>query len=276
MTDAGDDTDLLDGLRLLALDAALAAGDLLLDDRPVSLGVDTKSSPTDVVTEMDRRSERLLTERLLGARPGDGILGEEGSSVAGTSGIRWVVDPLDGTVNYLYSLPLWSVCIAAEDEASGRALVGVVRLPRLGETYVAVSGRGAVRHDRDGEHRLSVSGCATLDAALVATGFGYRAERRRAQARVVADLLPRVRDVRRGGAASVDLCWLASGRVDGYYERGLQPWDHAAAGLVAAEAGAVVSGLAGRPAGEDLLVAAGPALFPALHDALLALGADRD
>lgn len=261
-------------LAVLAEAAAREAGDLLVHGRPQRLEVDTKTSATDAVTEMDRRSERLLVERLLGPRPDDGLLGEEGGERPGSSGVRWVVDPLDGTVNYLYGLPMWSVAVCAE--VDGVAAVGVVHAPALEETYVAVRGSGAVRIDATGRHALAVSDQDRLDLALVATGFGYTVARRTAQARVVAALLPRLRDIRRGGAASVDLCWLASGRVDAYFERGLQPWDLAAAGLVAAEAGARVEGLHGRPAGEDLVVAAGPRLFPALHDPLADLHADRD
>jgi myo-inositol-1(or 4)-monophosphatase len=168
------------------------------------------------------------------------------------------------------------VAIAAEDGATGQTLVGVVHVPVLSETYVAVLGRGAVRLDADGEHALSVSGCTDLAMALIGTGFGYRTERRRSQARVFASMLPRVRDVRRGGSAAIDLCWVASGRVDGYFERGLQPWDLAAAALVAAEAGAVVVGLAGAPASEELVIAAGPGILDAMHDVLLALDAASD
>ncbi len=274
------DQALLDTLRLVALDAATEAGQLLLSGRPAvrasALDVGTKSSPTDVVTVMDRAAEDLLVDRLLGARADDGLLGEEGSSRQGTSGLRWVIDPLDGTVNYLYGLPQWGVAVLAEHTATGTPLVGVVVVPVLGETYVAVAGRGAVRLDADGEHPLRVSACGDLAMALIGTGFGYRAERRAAQARVVAAMLPRVRDIRRGGAAAVDLCHVASGTLDGNYERGLQPWDLGAGGLVALEAGALLAGAGGGRPGEELVVAAGPGIFPALRDAVLALRADTD
>jgi len=259
---------LLDELLGLALSVAAEAGRLLRDERPADLDVGTKSSPTDVVTVMDRRSERLVAERIRAARPGDGLLGEEGSSTEGTTGVRWVVDPLDGTVNYLYGLPGWSVSIAAE--VDGVVAVGVVEVPTYGETFAAVLGRGATRDGRP----VRVSGCTDLARALVATGFGYDAGRRARQAAVVARVLPRVRDIRRAGAASVDLCSVACGRVDAYVEQGLQPWDLAAGGLVAAEAGAVVSGLRGAPASEALVLAAGPGLHPALHDLLVDAGAD--
>ncbi len=276
----GDEALLLDELRALALGAATEAAALLLTGRPgvgsVDWGIDTKSSPTDVVTAMDKAAEALLIDRLLGARPADGLLGEEGGERPGTSGVRWVVDPLDGTVNYLYDQPGWSVAVAAEDVVSGRTLVGIVVMPALDETYVAVAGRGAVRIGAGVERRLAVSSCADLSLAMLGTGFGYRAERRRAQARVVADMIPRVRDLRRSGAATVDLCWVAGGRLDAFYERGLQPWDYTAAGLVAQEAGARVEGLDGARASEELTIAANPGLFPVLHDALTELGAASD
>jgi len=257
----------------LALDAAAEAGRLVRERRAEVAAMDvaaTKSSPTDVVTESDTAAEQLLRARLLGARPQDSFLGEEGGADEGTSGVRWVVDPIDGTVNYLYGLPAYAVSVAAT--SGGEPLVGVVHNPVSGETWTATRGGGARLDGR----RLQVSGCDRLDRALVATGFGYESRRRAHQADVLRQVLPRVRDIRRVGAASLDLCALASARVDAYYERGLKPWDLAAGGLVAREAGALVGGLSGAPAGEDLVLAAGPALFGPLHDLLLPLGADRD
>jgi myo-inositol-1(or 4)-monophosphatase len=259
-----------DDLLRLAVDIAQEAGDLALHDRPRRLDTTTKSSPTDVVTQMDTAAERLIVERLLAARPDDSIMGEEGSGIVGTSAVRWVVDPIDGTVNYLYDLPYWAVSIAAE--VAETVVAAVVYDPSHQELFTATLDGGA---ELDGQ-RIEVSGCAELSQALIATGFGYAQARRAAQAAVVARLLPAVRDIRRAGAASLDLCALACGRVDGYYERGLAPWDHAAAGLVAREAGAVVAGLRGLPAGQDLVVAAGAGLFPQLHDLLESLHADRD
>lgn len=258
---------MIDELRALAESAAAAAGALLVGARFDEMVVDTKSTPTDVVTQMDTAAERLLIEHLLGARPDDGVLGEESSERAGTSGVRWVLDPIDGTVNYLYGIGHWAVCVAAE--VDGVVEVGVVADPSKGLTYVAVRGEGAWC----GEHRLSVGTPTELGQALVGTGFGYAAERRRTQAAVVAGLLPQVRDVRRMGAAALDLCAVATGQLDGYYEQGLKPWDLAAAGLIAQEAGAVVAGLNGEPAGERLVIAAPPSLFEPLHDALSALNA---
>jgi myo-inositol-1(or 4)-monophosphatase len=269
------DDVLLDELRELAVEAAREAGALVLEARRSHVSVaDTKSSATDVVTEVDRRSEALLVDRLLSGRPDDGILGEEGADHVGETGVRWVIDPIDGTVNYLYGLHHWAVSVAAE--VDGIVVVGVVEAPALGETYVAVRGRGAHRHDRDGVHVLSVNDPVPLDRALVATGFGYLADRRTSQGRVVSQVVPRVRDIRRDGACSLDLCAVASGRLDAYFERGPQAWDLAAGGLVATEAGARLEGLHGRAAGEDLILAAGPSLFPALHDLLADLRADTD
>jgi myo-inositol-1(or 4)-monophosphatase len=264
---AADPADLLQ----LALDLAARASRLLTEGREtVALDTGTKSSPTDVVTAVDTAAERLIVDGLREARPGDGVLGEEGGESGGTSGVRWVIDPIDGTVNYLYRLPSYAVALAAE--VDGEVEVGVVHLPATGEVYAARRGAGATR---DGEP-VSCSTETDLSQALVATGFGYGADRRAAQGRVVAEVLPRVRDIRRLGAAAPDLCHVASGRVDAYYERGLEAWDLAAAGLVAREAGVRVEGLHGRPAGPDLVVAAPPALFDALHDLLAPLGADRD
>lgn len=204
-----------------------------------------------MVSDADRDAERLIRELLAAERPGDGLLGEEGSDVESSSGRRWVVDPLDGTTNYLYRFPVWVVSVAMED-ADGVA-VGVVHDPLRGETFTAVRGGGA---RLDGES-IAVSGAERLDSALVGTGFGYDADRRAMQAQVLAKLLPHVRDLRRAGAAALDLCMVACGRLDGYYERGLQAWDWAAGSLIAAEAGASVVPLPGEPFG---LVAASPAI----------------
>jgi myo-inositol-1(or 4)-monophosphatase len=262
--------DELAQLAELARSMAAETGAMLLHDRPRRMQVGTKSTPTDVVTEMDTRAEALLVDRIRAARPDDGVLGEEGSADSGRSGVRWVIDPVDGTVNYLYELPVWAVSVAAE--VDGVVQVGVVEAPALGETFAAVRGQGATRNGEP----IHVSACTALDQALVATGFGYDAGRRARQAEVVAAILPVVRDIRRLGASSLDLCGVACARLDGYFERGLHAWDLAAGSLVAAEAGAVVGGLRGASASGDLVLAAGPGLFEALHDLLLPLGADRD
>jgi myo-inositol-1(or 4)-monophosphatase len=263
-------TELLD----IALEAATAAGALLASaERPQVLS--TKSSPTDVVTQMDRAAEALITRTIRAARPDDAFLAEEsGAAGEGASGVRWVIDPLDGTVNYLYGLPDWAVSIAAE--VDGTVVAGVVEVPTRGETFSAVRGRGAWLDSAGGRRELRCGPGPELSQALVATGFGYRAERRRVQGEVVAALLPRIRDIRRAGSAAVDLCNVAAGRVDGYYERGLNPWDYAAGGLVAEEAGAVVAGLHGEAASTSMAIAAGQKLYPLLAGALADLNPLRD
>ncbi|MEV8535395.1 inositol monophosphatase family protein [Streptomyces sp. NPDC051211] len=263
--------DLKTELLELALEAARRAGELLRDGRPADLGVAaTKTSSIDVVTEMDIAAEKLITGFLAEHRPQDGLLGEEGSDTEGTSGVRWVVDPLDGTVNYLYGLPAWSVSIAAEYR--GETVAGVVAAPLRGETYHAVAGRGAWL---DGV-RLACRPAAPLDQALLATGFGYLQERRAHQADVAQAIIPRVRDIRRGGSAAIDLCDVACGRLDGYYERGLNPWDLAAGELIAREAGALTGGRPGEPASGELAIAATPAVFGALQPLLEDAGAWHD
>ncbi|MGX1971647.1 inositol monophosphatase family protein [Streptomyces kronopolitis] len=260
-----------DELLELALEAARRAGDLLRDGRPADLGVAaTKSSPIDVVTEMDLASEKLITGFLAQHRPDDGFLGEEGASSDGTSGVRWVIDPIDGTVNYLYGLPSWSVSIAAEKD--GEAVVGVVAAPMRGETCRAVLGRGAFINGERLHHRPA----PPLSEALLGTGFAYLAERRAAQAEVLRTLLPQVRDIRRGGSAAIDLCDVACGRLDAYYERGLNPWDLAAGALIAREAGALTGGRPGRAPSDELTLAASPALFAQLQPLLEDLGAWHD
>jgi len=242
----------------LARRAARLAGDLLLRrlDGPAR-GVSSKSSATDLVSDADREAEEAIAALLAGERPDDGLLAEEGTRESGSSGRRWVVDPLDGTINYLYGLPAWCVSVALED-AEGW-LAGIVHDPSRDETFEAARGGGAWCNGS----RLRVRERDDLGKALVATGFGYDAERRAWQAEVVARVLPRVRDIRRAGAAALDLAWLAAGRLDAYYERGLNPWDWAAGSLLVVEAGGVVRPLEGEPFG---LVAAGPALVEPLAD----------
>ncbi len=261
----------VDPWRLLEL-ARTAAGEaarLLIERRPADLGVaETKSSPTDVVTEMDTAAEQLIRKVILEQRPDDAFLGEEGGADSGRSTVRWVIDPIDGTVNYLYDLPHWSVSVGVE--VDGVTVAGVVDAPRLGEVYTAVRGAGSWCNGT----RLRVRPSTDLAGALVATGFGYRAERRQRQGVIVGELLPRVRDIRRAGSAALDLCAVAVGRVDGYYERGTHDWDRAAGTLIATEAGAIVEGFHGQSASEAMVLAAPPGTFTALHDALVELGAD--
>ncbi|TMR99255.1 inositol monophosphatase family protein [Nonomuraea basaltis] len=255
----------------LAEDIAREAGDMLLAKRPMmSKEIETKSSPTDVVTALDTASEELIRERILAARPGDRILGEEGGEGPGESDVRWIVDPIDGTVNFLYGLPEWAVSIAVE--VGGRVVAGVVNVPARGEVYTAALGEGAWL----GGERLHCNTGVPLPQALVATGFGYSVARRAVQGQVVAAVLTRVRDIRRGGSCAIDMCSLAAGRVDAYYERGINPWDYAAAGLVATESGARLGGLHGRPVSPEFAICAAPGLFEELHDLLVTLDPERD
>jgi len=280
-------------LRSVAISAAREAGDLLADRAGQVEVAATKSSPTDVVTEMDSRSEELIRSRILAARPSDAILGEEGGLIGNTDNapVLWVIDPLDGTVNYLYGLHDWAVSIAAEVEWAGggvadgqvggeagrKIVAGAVYVPLRGELFCAVRGHGAwLQAGEDYWQPLECGPGVQLDQALVGTGFGYRKERRKVQGDVVAAMLPQVRDIRRIGVASVDLCAVAAGRLDGFYERGLNYWDWAAGALVATEAGAVVGGLDGKPVSSSMAVAAGPALFGPLTSALAALDPERD
>ena len=263
-------------LRTLAVSVAREAGGLLAARAGQVEVAATKSSPTDVVTEMDRRSEELIRSRILAARPSDAILGEEGGLIgnADNAPALWVIDPLDGTVNYLYGLPDWAVSIAAE--VNGEIVTGAVYVPLRGELFSAHLGDGAVLQSAAGRAPLRATAGVPLERALIGTGFGYLAGRRKVQGEVVAAMLPRVRDIRRTGVASVDLCAVAAGRLDGFYERGLNYWDWAAGALVAAEAGATVGGLNGRPVSQSMAVAAGPGLFGPLADALASLDPERD
>ncbi len=264
-------------LLTLASAVAAAAADLAQEKRRDFItGVRTKSTLTDVVTDGDRAVERLIKTALHAARPEDAILGEESgtSQPAGSSpgAVRWIVDPIDGTVNYLYGIPQYAVSIAAE--VDGEVVAGVVRNIATGDEYTAVRGGGAFLTESESRRRLGGSAVTEMSQALVATGFGYDAERRAYQAKVLGGVLHLIRDIRRLGACSLDLCGVAAGTVDAYFERGLGTWDWAAGQLVAAEAGAIVSGLHGGPATNQFVLAAPPAIHGALHDVLSDLKAD--
>lgn len=251
-----------DALLDLATRGALAAGAELMARYGHIQGLDTKTSVNDPVSDADRAAEAMLVEMITAERPDDGLLGEEGADRPSRSGLRWVIDPLDGTVNYLYQLDNFSVSVAVED-ADG-PLVGVVHDPTNDRTYRAVRGGGAELNSRT----LRANDPVPMDRALVATGFGYSAERRRSQGRLIAALLPRVRDIRRIGSAALDLCGVAAGATDAYFEEGVQAWDVAAGGLIAREAGASYGVVTptGAPTG---CLAAGPALFAELSEALV-------
>ena len=260
----------LPALSDLALTAARQAAALIRDRRPpgrVAVTA-TKSSPTDAVTALDTAAERLIRDVIRAARPHDGFLGEEGGAEPGSTGVRWVLDPIDGTVNFVYGIPAYAVSVGVEIE--GRCQAGVVLDVVSGVEFSAAEGSGAW-HRRAVEKPaevLVVPEPPELSQCLVATGFGYDVEGRTRHAIAVARLLPLVRDIRRIGAASLDLCNVAAGRVDAYVEQGLQPWDLAAGGLIAREAGAVVTGAGGGQPSERLVIACAPALLESFQSAV--------
>ncbi|MBM6399823.1 inositol monophosphatase family protein [Phycicoccus sonneratiae] len=258
------DLDLAD-LERVACEVAREAGRLVVDERPTELGTTAKSTRTDVVTEMDQRSQELLLERLAVLRPDDAVLGEEEGGRPGTSGLTWVVDPIDGTINYLYDMHEYAVSVAAVvgDPAvpgAWRPVAAAVLNPPTGELFHAHTGGGARLTGPGGSRSLRANPVSDLGLSLVGTGFGYAAEVRERQARLLVDLLPRVRDVRRHGSAALDLCAVACGRLDGYYETGLNAWDRAGGMLVAVEAGALVGGPVGEVPTRDLTWAAAPGI----------------
>lgn len=253
----------------VATDAAALTVDLLLERIGSDLSVVEKSTSTDLVTQVDREAERLIVDRITASRPDDGIIAEEGTNVEGSSGVTWIIDPIDGTTNFVYGHPGFGVSIAAEFH--GEPVVGVVGDPLNGETFTASRGGGAYRNGKP----IAVSATTDPNRMLVATGFGYEPERRRAQGELVARLLADIGDIRRMGSAAVDLCSVACGRVDAYFESGLNRWDFAAGAIIAAEAGAVVSDLHGGEPSRAFVFAASPAVAPALRDLLRHLDADQ-
>lgn len=261
MTDASD-------LLALAEEIAREAGELarLRRDEGVRIAA-TKSALADIVTDADREVEALVRDRLAAARPGDGFVGEESAPSPGTSGITWIVDPIDGTVNYAYGIPHYAVSIGAVSgeptPETWTAEIGVVFNPAVGELFRAARGEGAWL----GGRRLAVS-TPTDAGALVATGFGYDPATHAQDLERVRRVMPLARDLRREGAASLDLAYVAAGRLDGYFERGLHPWDHAAGALLVGEAGGRVGGLSTPFPGREMTIAAGPALFDALRAAI--------
>ena len=251
------DTELKQDLLALATTIARSAGDLL-GKRPEVFDVNQKSSAVDFATQMDIASEKLIVDAILAARPNDGIFGEEGSERTGTTGITWVIDPLDGTVNYFYGMPGWNVSIAVKD-AEG-VQVGVVYAPTINGLWQGVKDGGSTYNGK----AIACNDPIALDRALVATGLSYDIAKRTGQAELLSRLIPRIRDIRRNGAAAVDLCMVAMGALDAYYELGTKEWDHAAGGLIAQEAGALVTGRLGGEPNEEMVIAAGPALHAQL------------
>lgn len=245
-----------DALLALAAGVAREAGELIRRGRHAGIDeVTSKSSATDLVTEHDRAAERLIVGRIADARTDDGVIGEEGSSAAGSSGVRWLIDPIDGTTNFVYGLPGYNVSIAAATALGTQ--VAAVYVPALDELFTAARGAGAACNGQP----IRASSTTELATALVATGFSYLVERRTAQAAQVARLIGRVRDIRRSGAAAYDLCSVAAGRVDAYYERFLGPWDVAAGELIAVEAGCRSGSFDGGPLDNSNVLVATPALF---------------
>jgi myo-inositol-1(or 4)-monophosphatase len=240
----------------LARKVGLDAGALLME-RPPAFEIESKSTAIDIATQMDKKAEKFIMESLLAARPDDGIIGEEGSSVESKSGITWVIDPLDGTVNYFYGLPGWNVSIAAKDKDG--SIVGVVTAPTINSIWWATRGGGAFYNG----HQIHCNDPIALDRSLIATGFQYDVSHRISQLEDFSKLVPIVRDLRRNGAAAVDLCHVAMGALDGYYEAGLKEWDWAAGALVATEAGATFKHYGQGPM--RISMAAGPSLHSQLE-----------
>ncbi len=267
-------SELLDLARTIAIEA----GELAARRRGEGVQIAaTKSTIVDVVTEADREVELLIRQRINDARPLDAILGEEGGAASGSSGVTWVVDPIDGTVNYLYGIPHYAISIAIvegePDPLTWISLAGCVLNPATAELFSAARGAGAFRASRGGAAApIRTAEPVPLELALINTGFAYNATTRGRQGEVVTKLLPMVRDIRRMGTASLDLCMVASGRTNAYFERTLSPWDHAAGALIAREAGAVVKGFEDAAPSRDFILAAEPILAARLEPLLIELG----
>jgi myo-inositol-1(or 4)-monophosphatase len=241
----------------LAEEVARSAGEVLMR-RPESFTFTEKSSAVDFATQMDQQAETLIVKSLLAARADDGIIAEEGAAHPSKSGITWVIDPLDGTVNYLYGLPGWNISIAAKDQSG--VIAAVVYAPTIDSLWRATKGGGSFLNSK----RIKCNDPVNLSLALIATGFSYDLELRKDQGSRMQRLIPQIRDLRRNGAAAVDLCYVAMGAVDGYFESSLKEWDFAAGGLIATEAGAVISGRTGGAPDGDMVVCAGPSLHAQL------------
>lgn len=247
--------ELLDLARKVGSDAAA-----FLMDRPLAFEIEEKSTAIDIVTQMDKAAEKFIVQSLLTARPDDGMIGEEGAAIESKTGITWVIDPLDGTVNYFYGLPGWNVSIAAKDKEG--SVVGVVSAPTINSTWWASRGEGAFYNGK----KIKVNNPVEFDRALIGTGFQYDVSHRVRQIENVSRMLPLVRDIRRNGAAAVDICHVAMGALDGYYEDGLKEWDWAAASLIATESGARFGRYGNAP--YMTTMAAGPSLYEELESFL--------
>ncbi|MGA0961705.1 MAG: inositol monophosphatase family protein [Ilumatobacteraceae bacterium] len=265
LSDHSDSAD-VDDLRSLCIDLAVSAATRAAEGRAqrARLDAETKSSVTDLVTEFDRAAENYIRERLSSERPRDGVVGEEGVDVPNTSGLTWIVDPIDGTTNFVFGLPAWGCSIAVT--RGDTILAGAVHLPALRETYSAALGKGASLNGNN----LTSSQSTSLHTALVATGFAYDSQRRSQQGALVAKLLPQIRDIRRSGSAAYDLCCVAAGTVDAYYEHGLSIWDIAAGVLIAREAGAKVEFTPDSATTNITVVASASPIFESLRSAIAA------
>lgn len=252
----------------LATSTASLATELIMDRLGSQHTIDTKASDLDLVTEVDRASEELIMSVLLAARPADGIIGEEGANVTGTSGVDWVIDPIDGTTSFVYGLPGFSVSLAAR--LDGQTVAGVVTAPVIGSTYAAALGHGATHNGRS----IGCSDITTMSQALVGTGFSPDHERRTRQGAHFAALIPQIRDIRRMGSAALDLGAVAAGQLDAYFEIGLSEWDWAAGALIVTEAGGHVIAERDETTGRAFIAAAAPGIADALFATLRGLGAD--
>ncbi len=244
--------ELLELAKKVGADAAA-----LLMDRPPAFEIEEKSTAIDIVTQMDKKAETFIVQSILAARPDDGMIGEEGAAIESKSGITWVIDPLDGTVNYFYGLPGWNVSIAAKDKDG--SVVGVVVAPTINSTWWASRGGGAFFNGS----KIKTNEPVEFNRAFIGTGFQYDVAHRGRQIENVGRMLPLIRDIRRNGAAAVDICSVAMGSLDAYFEDGLKEWDWAAASLVATEAGAKFDLYGQAPYMTTL--AAGPTLFAELE-----------
>lgn len=258
-------------LLTLALDIAKTTSEILVNQRPENMAYETKSTAVDLVTEMDKAAEIHIVKRVKEVRPNDSFLGEEGTALPPDkpSNVKWIIDPIDGTVNYFYNHPYWAISIGVE--VDGEIQVGVVAAPLLHETFYAIKDGGAfVLHDGV-KKKLQTNSGAAIDKALVATGFGYDPERRKKQGALLAEVVAIARDTRRAGAAALDFCYVAAGRLDVYYEFGLYPWDFAAGSLIVTEAGGRVGGLNGDKLGGDWSLAANEDLFEEVDELIFRL-----
>jgi myo-inositol-1(or 4)-monophosphatase len=259
----------------VAVKLAREAGELIVTRRAGHIEVaSTKSSDVDVVTAVDKESEEFLYTRLRELRPGDGFLGEEGQVEESTTGVTWVVDPIDGTVNFLYNIPHYAVSIAAvtgePSPGSWQVEAGAVFNPATGELFHAARGEGAFL----GERRLEIGPPPPMNLALLATGFAYSTAMRKEQVRILSQLIGEVRDIRRMGTASLDFAAVAAGRVDVYFERTLSPWDHAAGELMVTEAGGIITGIRDLPQGREGIFAGHPTLVTQLKARISEVGGD--